>query len=574
MLVERERVGNDSRGGGHAPGPPIHEIYGINAVPSVSVLDGLVQVGWQGSQGGLAVAGELDGSTVSRDVYTKYYDEETCEIRVESSVTLEDFEAVTPPEDWQRLDEYVEANKDKEIVFINATPRGGGVAIMRGPLVHLLTLKGMNVRWFALEPDEEASKVTKWKFHNVMQDVAEPEVRLSDEDIDHKYDPWMGRNAKKLKAPLKTADIIVIDDWQPSGLIPYIKGDTRVTPDGTEYQDGFNPDATILFRDHIHTEGRLMVTPGTPQYDTWQFLWEDNRINESDVFITHPKDEFVPPNVPNEKVVFMPATGDRLDDLNRDITEEEKRAGLEFIDEALVNNENQEPLDLARPYIVLIARFDESKGMPQGIESYAKARQKLIDQGVRKEDLPQFVVVGNGSVDDPSGKPMLEKIMRIRSEKHGDIKDDLKVVRLAHNDIAINALLKGAKLALQPSTKEGFESRVTDAILQGVPVLGSDRGGIPLQIIEGQSGHVIAPDDTNKWAGRIAELMTNTEKYEAMVESTKELAETYNYSFTTIPNAIRWLWLSQHAHSDFQGNRLWVDEHIAGSEVSQEPVEA
>ncbi len=482
------------------------------------------------------------------DVYKKIHDPKTCEVRVESRVTLEHYEEITPPEEMTLLKEYAKAMQGRRLIFVNATYAGGGVAIMRAPLIHLLRLIGVDAHWYVLQPDEKAFLVTKRKFHNVLQDVAGPDVELTDDDKAI-YEAWIKRNVEALKGALSKATDIVIDDWQPSGLIPYIKND-------------INPKATLLFRDHIQTEGELMVTPGTPQYTTWDYIWNHNRTKEADVFITHPVDEFVPPNVPDEKVVFMPATCDMLDDLNRSLNDHEKQAGFAFIDDQFATNEGQKPLDRTRPYIVLIARFDPSKGMPHGLESYARARKKMVAAGVSKNQLPQLVVLGNGSVDDPDGMPVLAEIMALRSAKYTAIQDDIKVARVPHNDAAINALLGGAMLALQPSTKEGFESRVTDAILQGVPVIGSSRGGIPLQIIEGESGHVIDPHDTAEWAERISELLTTSQKYELLKQRTKELAREKNYEFTTVPNALSWLHLALEVadNPNFRGNRRWAKE--------------
>jgi glycosyltransferase involved in cell wall biosynthesis len=510
------------------------------------------------------------------EVYAKEYDPESgdLEVHVASNLTREDYQAVTPPDEWELLEEYAKKMEGKRVVRINATAVGGGVAIMNAPWVHLMRSLGVDAHWYALKPDEEAAKVTKWKFHNVLQDVAPEGTELTPED-EATYEGWMEENVELLREPLGQADVIIIDDWQPSGLIASIKGGREETPDGPVHHLGINPDAPLLFRDHIHTEGELMGTPGTPQNKTWQYLWERNRINEADVFITHPKDEFVPPNVSDEKVVFMPATIDTLDDLNRDITDAEKQAGKAFINEHLALNEGQEPLDFDNPYIVLIARFDESKGMPQGIESYAKARRQMLEQGVKESDIPPLVLMGNGSVDDPSGTIVLEEIMTLRElagtldpELYGDIKNALKVIRVPHNDIAINTVLKGAMLALQPSIAEGCEARVTDAIWQGVPVIGSDRGGIPLQIREGLSGHIVSPHDTDKWAGFIVSLTTDTERYEALKKTTKEMAVSHNRQFTTIPNVTRWLFLSHTLltnETSFQGNRRWAEELAAAA---------
>jgi glycosyltransferase involved in cell wall biosynthesis len=505
---------------------------------------------------------DIDEHQVPHDTYTKFHNEETLEVEITSSVTLADFEAMTDPAEMDRLRKYAEVLRGREIMFVNATAAGGGVAIMRAPLVHLMKLLGIDAHWYALKPEEKDEKaffdVTKHKFHNVLQsdDVNIPSLTEDDEAI---YTRVVSHNAGMLRGPLSRADVVVIDDWQPAGFIPHLKGD--------DTRPGINPDAKILFRDHIQTEGSLMSTPGTPQYKTWEFIWEQNRVSAANIFITHPMDEFVPPDVPDHKVVFMPATADLLDDLNRPLSELELEEGLAFINEQLELNENQTPIDQARPYIVLIARFDPWKGMPQGIESYAKARARMIGLGVKEEDLPQLVVLGNGSVDDPDGIPLLAEIMSLRSAEYGDIKDDIKVARVPHNDQAINTVLKGATLALQPSTKEGFESRVSDAIFQGVPVIGSERGGIPLQIVEGESGHVADPFDTDRWAELITSLMTDKARYSALRDKTIEHAKTTNRRFTTVPNAIRWLGLSARLLQDdgekFVGDRRWADELIA-----------
>ena len=500
------------------------------------------------------------------NAYQKQYDEETGEITITSSVTLENYEAITPAEDMEMLKAYAEKMQGRELLFINATAAGGGVAIMRSPLIHLLNSVGIKARWFALRPDERAFEITKGKFHNVLQDVAPAGTELTEDD-ERYYEGWMADNAKMLKEPLSTATDIIIDDWQPSGLIPYIKGHDETQADGTtKHHAGLNPNATLLFRDHIQTEGELMETPGTPQHKTWSFIWDHNRVKEADAFITHPVDDFVPRNVPDQKVVYMPATIDPLDDLNRPLSTAERQAGIGFINRQLALNEDQKPLDLSRSYFILMARFDPSKGMDKGIEAYVQMREKLLADGVPKENIPQFLLIGNGSVDDPDGPTMLEKIMTQRSHLDADAQEDLKVARVPHNDMAINAVIGGAIAALQPSIKEGFESRVTDALWQGVEVLGSNRGGIPLQIIEGRTGHVLDPEDPAAWADHMAQLayeLADPAVLQARRQEIRELARTESYKFTTVPNTLRWLGLCAHAKDPgFEGNRRYPEEFI------------
>lgn len=509
----------------------------------------------------LSINSELAASENSSNVYQKDYEPDNfdthLEVIVDSTVTLEDIEAITPYEDFVLLKALAEPLRDRKVMRINSTAAGGGVAIMNTPWVHTMRLLGIDAHWHALALNKATAKVTKGKFHNVLQNVEEEGTVLTEEDK-LTYESCLKDNLPKLIHPIRQADSIIIDDWQPSGLIPFIKGNQTVP--------GLNKRAQLLFRDHIQTEGELMSTPGTAQNITWQYLWHHNRIKDADVFITHPKEEFVPPDVPDQKAVYMPATCDLLDDLNRALTEDEMKSAFEFINNQLFLNDKQSPIDLSRPYIVLVARFDESKGMSEGLESFAKAWQSLVSLGLDKSRVPQFVIIGNEAADDPSGEVQLNKVMKLR-QMYYQIKDDIKVARLPHNDIAINALLKNAKLTLQPSIKEGFESRVTDSIIQGVPVIGSNRGGIPLQIVEGKSGYVIDPKLTSKWAETITELMTNDLTYRRLKRTTLECAKNESYKFTTVSNILRWLWLlnPKNTGKDFSGNKLWVDEHIQKS---------
>lgn len=69
-----------------------------------------------------------------------------------------------------------------------------------------------------------------------------------------------------------------------------------------------SPDRPVLYRSHIQIRSDLIGQAGSPQEDAWKFLWND--ISHADMFISHPIPQFVPGNVPREKVVYLPATTD------------------------------------------------------------------------------------------------------------------------------------------------------------------------------------------------------------------------------------------------------------------------
>ena len=512
--------------------------------------------------GGVASRGQVDhqGSTLSvheqvlstpEDIFRKTLDLETREVRIESDVTLADYEAITPWDDLNGVIALGESLKGKRISWVNATAAGGGVAIMRPPQIHLMRLLGVDARWYVTEPDEDAHKVTK-KIHNILQNVASSDSRVTDTDWEV-YDRWTERNSDVLVSSLASSDVVVCDDPQPSGLIPKLLE--------------ANPDIKIIFRDHIQSEGELMSTPGTPQHDVWDRIWNTNRVRDAHLHVFHPVEAFVPENVPDETIAFMPATTDLLDGLNRPLSLEEIDEGIAFFNERLHLNGEQLPLDPDRPRIIQIARFDPSKGIPWVLEAYAKFRSYLEDQGIPPEQTPQLIITGNGSIDDPDGEPILAETMRLRSEKYEHLADDIKVARVPHNDKALNALLRTSWVALQLSRKEGLEVKVSECQIMGVPVIASRAGGIPLQIVDGETGYLVAPGDTDAVADHLELLFLNRQTDVEMNRRIASIARTHNYEFTTVPNVLNWLYVSRELleNSNFSANRRLVRDMVRES---------
>lgn len=127
--------------------------------------------------------------------------------------------------------------------------------------------------------------------HNILQGVADPSLRLTQEAKDQ-FDAWILKNGLRWTAeggPLAPGgvDIAFIgtfnlsslpptsinrasDDPQMPGLIPLIKK-TR-------------PDLPIIYRSHIEIRSDLVHNKGSPQEEVWNYLW--NNIQHADMFIS------------------------------------------------------------------------------------------------------------------------------------------------------------------------------------------------------------------------------------------------------------------------------------------------
>jgi alpha,alpha-trehalose phosphorylase (configuration-retaining) len=479
-----------------------------------------------------SIAANFDSNNI---VYTKL--DAANEVQVADLVTLADYQRVTAPEDFALLTRLAHDFKGKRLVFMNATPQGGGVALMRHALIRLLRLLDVDAHWYVLHPDKEAFDITKPKFHNVLQAVAAPgtELNAHDEEI---YNSWIAENAAAFEDVFKAADVIVIDDPQPSGLIPYIKK--------------ANPAAKIIYRSHIQIVASLASQEGTPQRTTWNFIWD--KAKEAECFISHPMKMFIPDNVPAEKIYYMPATTDPLDGLNKPLDEEQMDYYMQLFNQMLLR-EGQTPLDEARPYIIQIARFDPSKGIPDVLEAYRKLRLTLEEN---KQALPQLVITGNGSIDDPDGIPIYNQVMEIlHSHEFAHFAADIKVLRLPHIDQLLNTLLRRSVIVLQLSTKEGFEVKVTEALMKGKPVVAYCTGGIPLQIQDTLNGYLVEVGNTTQVAEHLYDLLVDPVHYKSMSLAATNLADK---DYLTVPNAICWLYMAILLlnGTEVNGNYQWV----------------
>jgi glycosyltransferase involved in cell wall biosynthesis len=459
------------------------------------------------------------------------------EVQVAELVTLEDYRKAASQEDFDLLLKLARAFHGKRLVFISATPRGGGVALMRHALIRLLRLLHVDAHWHVLIPKSDAFDITKAKFHNVLQAVASPDTVLTEED-QAVYESWIRENAALLDEVFRQAHVVVIDDPQPAGLIPYIKQ--------------ANPNAKIIYRSHIQIVGSLASQPGTPQHTTWSFLWD--RIQLADCFVSHPMKMFIPANVPDEKIFYMPATTDPLDGLNKPLTDEQMSRYIRLFN-ALLLQEGQKPLDEERPYIIQVARFDPSKGIPHLLDAYRKLRGLLEKQG---KVIPQLVITGNCSIDDPDGTRIYNETWQIlHSDDYAPFIDDVKVLRLPHRDQVLNTLLRKSAIALQLSIKEGFEVKVTEALMKGKPVIAFNVGGIPLQVQDRVNGYLVDTGNTDQVAQCLYELLTDDIKYSHMGEAAIAYADK---DCLTTSNAICWLYLAVQLLSGVkvEGHHQWV----------------
>ena len=257
------------------------------------------------------------------------------------------------------------------LTFISSTKQGGGVALMRHALIRFLNLMGVEACWFALKANPLVFDITKKKFHNCLQGVAQEKIDLSAADK-KLHETWCRSNWARITSRamphLNRTTLFIVDDPQPTAIIPMIR-------------EQF-PNAKLAYRSHIQLRKELIDQAGTDQAKVWDYLF-NGKVSLADYFIAHPLKDFVPKKVAKDKVIFAPATTDPLDGLNKPLTSTSLAFYQSCFSQICQSQCGHAP-DWNRAYIVQIARFDPSKGIPDVLQAF-KALRKL-----RPDDMPQL----------------------------------------------------------------------------------------------------------------------------------------------------------------------------------------
>jgi alpha,alpha-trehalose phosphorylase (configuration-retaining) len=88
--------------------------------------------------------------------------------------------------------------KKVKIGFFSSTPQGGGVALMRHAIIRFLTALDVDAAWYVPNPSPSVFRTTK-NNHNILQGVAPPDLRLTQEAKDA-FDAWISKNARRWTA--------------------------------------------------------------------------------------------------------------------------------------------------------------------------------------------------------------------------------------------------------------------------------------------------------------------------------------------------------------------------------------
>ncbi len=333
---------------------------------------------------------------------------------------------------------------EEHVLHVNSTYAGGGVAEMLNAIVPLMNSVGITTGWRVLQGSVDFFTVTK-KFHNGLQGN---KINLSL----MKKKIYADQNESFSVFTHLDHDAIIIHDPQPLPLI-------------------------TLYTKHRPWIWRCHIDISQPWGPLWDYL--KRFILRYDALVTS-HESYKKSDVHIPQHVIMPSI-DPLSQKNVNISER-------IVDRYLSKN----GIDRDKPMISQISRFDRWKD-PMGVLRTFKKVKKEVDC--------RLVFMGSFAVDDPEGEKVLQGL-----RKAADGNEDVTILVNA-SDIVVNSVQRASSVVLQKSIREGFAITVSEALWKGVPVVASNAGGLPLQVIDGVTGYLVEPYDYKSCADRVVKIL-------------------------------------------------------------------
>lgn len=349
------------------------------------------------------------------------------------------------------------------VCHINSTGFGGGVAELLARLVPLARALGIDADWRLIQGTPEFFRVTK-AFHNALQGGAHS-LSESEKAI---YLHVNRESARLLEAHY---DVFVVHDPQPAAF---------------REAAGSNG-AKWIWRCHIDTSA--------PNREVAGFLLPF--LTSYDMIVFTMK-EFVLPGLADQNTAFIAPAIDPLSTKNMELPQELCRG--------VVANAG---VDITRPLVVQVSRFDPWKDPMGVIEAYRLAKREV--PGL------QLALVGAIAGDDPEGWQLLTQVQQ---DTFSD--DDIYIfTNLAGvGNMEVNAFQRACDLVVQKSLREGFGLVVSESFWKGRPVVAGSAGGIPMQFPPGYERYLI--EGVEDCAERMVELLGDPARGRSFGEAAHE----------------------------------------------------
>jgi trehalose synthase len=423
------------------------------------------------------------------------------------------FAAVLTPGDYDALLELIE-NGARELAGrviwnVNSTAKGGGVVELLRPLLGYSRGGGVDARWAVVSGGQDFFEFTK-RLHNHLHGFNGDAGGMSDSERTV-YESTLAASAQELAKLVNPTDVVILHDPQTAGLIPAVRaaGATVIwcCHVGIDYPNRFAREAWSFLRGYVQQADAYVFSRST-------FAWEG--LEEHKIAVIQPTiDAFSPKNADqsSEQTRAILARSGLIAGNVRacptftrsDGTPGRVDRSAELIEVA--------PLAPGDRLILQVSRWDGLKDPLGVITSYVEHLAGRVDA--------HLMLAGPSTesvADDPEGAGVYAAVRDAWSALPEHVRRFVHLASLPMADIEenaaiVNALQRHATVVVQKSLAEGFGLTVAEAMWKERPMVASRIGGIQDQIVDGESGLLIAdPHDLAAFGSHLHGLLTNPER--------------------------------------------------------------
>ena len=395
---------------------------------------------------------------------------------------------------------------------VNSTAKGGGVVELLRPLLGYSRGSGVDARWKVIAGSPEFFAITK-RLHNQLHGFKGDGGALgaSEHVI---YERTLAAAAKELARLVRLDDVVILHDPQTAGLVDPVKA----------------TGAAVIWRCHVGRDRGNQYA-----HAAWEFLRD--YVLDADAFVFSRRD-FVWEGLPAERVAVIHPSIDAFSPKNQDQTRAQSlailsRAGIipdharqvtftrsdgtpGRVDRQAVMVEER-PLAENDALVTQVSRWDRLKDPVGVLTAFA--------EHINHDTDAHLLLAGpmtDSVSDDPEGAAVLAAVHeaweRLPRKVRGRVHlASLPMEDLEENAAIVNALQRHSTVVVQKSLAEGFGLTVAEAMWKERPVVASAVGGIQDQIVDGESGILIArPRDLETFGRAVAGLLDDPDRVRRM----------------------------------------------------------
>jgi trehalose synthase len=399
---------------------------------------------------------------------------------------------------------------DSRVVWnVNSTAKGGGVAEMLLPLIGYSRGAGVDARWVVISGNARFFEVTK-RLHNHLHGFAGDGGPLGNaERLD--YERALSAEADELVPMVHSQDVVILHDPQTAGLISAVK----------------RTGATVIWRCHVGLDD-----PNDDSRAAWDFL--HRYVSGADACVFS-REAFAWDGLDQERTSVIQPSIDAFSPKNAEQTREQSlailsRAGM--IVEGAAAAPSYERADgtpsrvdrvadmgctgrvsAADRLVLQVSRWDALKDPLGVLKGFARHVSGEVDA--------HLMLAGPATAsvsDDPEGAAVFAQVQDAWDRLPAQLRGRVHLACLPMDDAEenaaiVNALQRHADVVVQKSLAEGFGLTVAEAMWKQRPVVASGIGGIQDQIVDGESGALIAdPGDLRTFGETIVGLLSDSER--------------------------------------------------------------